>query len=67
MSAGLAIVARIGARGDAACQSFERHWRERWTDLARQAPDLTSIDLVLAEALVAGADRARVAEESHDT
>ena len=38
--------------------------RDRWTDLARQAPDMTSIDLVLAEALIAGAERARLAEET---
>jgi hypothetical protein len=34
-------------------------WRPRWTQLARQAPDLTSIDLVLAEAQIAATDRAR--------
>ena len=62
MSASLALVARISARGDEACRSFERAWRGRWTDLARQAPALTSIDLVLAEALVAGAERARSAK-----
>ena len=59
MSLSLALVARIAARGDEACRSFERGWRARWTDLARQAPDLTSIDLVLAEAIVAAAERAR--------
>ena len=59
MSASLALVARIAARGDEACRSFERTWRGRWTDLARQAPDLTGIDLVLAEALIAAAERAR--------
>jgi len=59
MSASLALVARISARGDEDCRSFERAWRARWTDLARQAPDLTSIDLVLAEALIAAAERAR--------
>ena len=62
MSASLALVARISARGNDACQSFERAWRGRWTDLARQAPALTSIDLVLAEALVAGTERARFAQ-----
>jgi hypothetical protein len=66
MSAALAVVARIAARGDGACQSFERHWRERWTGLARQAPDLAAIDLVLAEALMAGVDRTRFAEEPDD-
>jgi hypothetical protein len=54
-------LARISARGDEDCRSFERAWRARWTDLARRAPDLTSIDLVLAEALVAATDRARFA------
>jgi hypothetical protein len=64
MSASLALVARIAARGNDACRSFERAYRGRWTDLARQAPEMTNIDLVLAEALIAGADRARPMEES---
>jgi hypothetical protein len=57
MSIALALVARISARGDEDCRSFERAWRPRWTDLARQAPRLTSIDLVLAETLIAAAER----------
>jgi hypothetical protein len=61
LSISLALVARISARGDEDCRSFERAWRPRWTDLARQAPRLTSIDLVLAEALIAAAERARFA------
>jgi len=61
MSMSLALVARISARGDEDCRAFERAWRARWTDLARQAPDLTSIDLVLAEALIAATERARFA------
>ena len=61
MSASLALVARISARGDEDCRSFERAWRARWTDLARQAPDLAGIDLVLAEALIAATERARFA------
>jgi hypothetical protein len=64
MSASLALVARIAARGDEACRSFERDWRDCWAGLARQAPDLAGIDLVLAEALIAGADRTRLAEET---
>ena len=64
MSASLALVARIAARGNEACQAFERGWRPRWADLARQAPELASIDLVLAEALIAGAERTRFAEEA---
>ena len=59
MSASLALVARIAARGDEACRSFERTWRGRWTDLAWQAPALVGIDLVLAEAHLAAAERAR--------
>ncbi|MGH3275416.1 MAG: hypothetical protein ACRDNZ_13975, partial [Streptosporangiaceae bacterium] len=31
MSASLALVARIAARGDEACRSFERSWRDCWT------------------------------------
>jgi hypothetical protein len=64
MSASLALVARIAARGDESCRSFERSWRDRWTDLAWQAPDMVGIDLVLGEALIAGVERARIAEES---
>lgn len=64
MSASLALVARIAARGNEACRVFERGWRPRWADLARQAPELASIDLVLAEALIAGMERTRFAEEA---
>ncbi|HVB42481.1 MAG TPA: hypothetical protein VNF47_07195 [Streptosporangiaceae bacterium] len=66
MSAALALAARIAARGDEQFQAFERAWRERWADLARRAPDLVQIDLVLAEALIAGAQLASVAEVQHD-
>ena len=62
MSASLALVARIAARGNEACRSLERACRDRWTDLARQAPDMTSMDLVLAEALIASAERVRLVE-----
>ena len=62
MSASLALVARIAARGNEDCRSFERGWRGTWTALARQAPNLTSIDLVVAEALIAAAERARFTE-----
>jgi hypothetical protein len=63
MSAALALAARIAARGDDKCQAFERLWRERWADLAQRAPDLVQIDLVLAEALIAGAERVGAAKE----
>ena len=59
MSASLALVARIAARGDEACRGFERSWRSRWTDLAWQAPALAGIDLVLAEGRLAAAERTR--------
>ncbi len=64
VSTALALVARIAARGDEACRSFERGWRDCWAGLARQAPDLVGIDLVLAEALIAGTGRARLAEDT---
>jgi 5-formyltetrahydrofolate cyclo-ligase len=64
MSASLALVARIAARGNELCRSFERTYRDRWADLARQAPEMTSIDLVLAEALIASTERVRLVEES---
>ncbi len=57
MSASLALVARIAARGYEDCRSFERTWRGHWTALSRQAPHLTTIDLVLAEAVIAAAER----------
>ena len=63
MSAALALTARIAARGDEKCQAFEHLWRERWASLAQHAPDLAQIDLVLAEALTAGAERASAAKE----
>jgi hypothetical protein len=63
MSAALALTARIAARGDEKCQAFERVWRERWTGLARGAPDMAQIDLVLAEALIAGVERAGAVRE----
>ena len=61
MSTALALVARIAARGYDDCRTFEHAWRPRWTDLARRAPALTAIDLVLAEALIASTERARFA------
>lgn len=64
MSAALALVARLAARGDGACRSHEWVWRELWAGLASRAPDQAGIDLVLAEALVAGAANARMAKES---
>jgi superfamily I DNA/RNA helicase len=64
MSASMALVARIAARGNDACGALERACRDRWTDLARQAPEMTSIDLVIAEALIASTESVRLVEES---
>jgi hypothetical protein len=64
MSAALALVARLAARGDPACREYELAWRELWAGLASRAPDLVGTDLVLAEALIAGAESARAAKES---
>lgn len=64
MSLSLALVARIAARGDVPCEAFELTWRDRWTDVARRAPDLVQTDLVLAEALISGIERTSVGEES---
>jgi hypothetical protein len=64
MSASLALAARMAARGNEACRAFEGAWRSRWAELARQAPELAGIDLVLAEALIAGMERTRFAEEA---
>jgi hypothetical protein len=51
-SAALAIVARRAARGDVRCQHMEQMYRPRWHQLAISAPELVTIDLVLAELLV---------------
>jgi len=51
-SAAFAIVARLAARGDQACQDVERGFRATWALLAEGAPDLVVIDLVLAELLI---------------
>jgi hypothetical protein len=51
-SAALAILARLAARGDAACRSAEQMFRADWARLAVGAPDLVTIDLILAELLI---------------
>lgn len=66
MSMALALVARIAARGNEKCRSFEWLWRELWAGLARAAPDLAGIDLILAEALVAGAEATQTQREYGD-
>jgi hypothetical protein len=57
VSAALAILARLAARGDAACRSAEQLFRTDWIRLAAGAPDLVIIDLILAELLI-GLDNA---------
>jgi hypothetical protein len=67
MSAALALVARLAARGDDVCRERERAWRELWVGLASRAPDLVGIDLVLAEVLMSGADGARMRRGSNES
>lgn len=57
-SSALAIVARLAARGDANCQRMAQRFRPQWVRLASAAPDLVTIDLVLAELLISYADMA---------
>jgi hypothetical protein len=58
MSAALAVAARLAACGDEDCRSLERAYRDIWAGLAREAPDLVAIDLIVAEALIAASDTA---------
>ncbi|GIH50615.1 hypothetical protein SAMN05421833_12814 [Microbispora rosea] len=50
-SAAFALIARLAARGDEACRAAEQTFRNDWAHLASVAPDLVTIDLVLAELL----------------
>ncbi|UOE20242.1 hypothetical protein NI17_003070 [Thermobifida halotolerans] len=63
VSAALAVTARLAARDVRPCQRLEDRCRQTWTELAAAAPDLTAIDLVLAELTLAGTERARLFEE----
>ncbi|MEV7005867.1 hypothetical protein [Streptosporangium sp. NPDC051022] len=61
LSIACALIARIAARGHEGCLYLEREFRPLWRALAKIAPDLTALDLVRAELLVAvkaGADSA---------
>ncbi|MEU8799779.1 hypothetical protein [Spirillospora sp. NPDC048819] len=51
-SAALALAARLAARGDEGAISAERSLRKWWLPLATLAPELTGIDLVVAELLL---------------
>lgn len=64
MSAALAIAARLAARGDEVCRAFEWTWRDLWAGVARRAPDIVEIDLVLAEVMIAATERASEVRES---
>ncbi|MEU9887672.1 hypothetical protein [Sphaerisporangium sp. NPDC051011] len=55
-SIALACIARLAAHGDEACRSAEQVLRAEWARLASAAPDLVTIDLVLAELLMAAQD-----------
>jgi hypothetical protein len=51
-SAAFALIARTAARGDERCRAAEQNFRADWIRLATVAPELTTIDLVLAELLL---------------
>jgi len=55
MSVALALTSRLSARGNHRCRALEREFHGQWITLARHAPRLVAIDLVLAEALIVGA------------
>ncbi|MFE7956343.1 hypothetical protein [Streptomyces sp. NPDC057413] len=52
LSLGCALIARLAAAGDARAAGLERGLRHLWTPLASHAPDLTAVDIALAECLV---------------
>ena len=47
-----AMAMDMAGRGNSNCAMLEREYRGKWGNLALYAPELVSIDLVLAEALV---------------
>lgn len=53
-SLGCSLIARLAAAGDARAAKLERGLRPLWTSVAAHAPDLTAVDLALAECLVTG-------------
>lgn len=56
ISLGLAITARYAARGNEPALRHMDFQRRGWADLAAVIPQLVTIDLILAELLVAGAE-----------
>ncbi|MFK4100421.1 hypothetical protein ACI2L1_10170 [Streptomyces sp. NPDC019531] len=51
-SLGCALIARLAAAGDTRAAKLEGGLRPLWTSIAAHAPDLTAVDLALAECLV---------------
>jgi hypothetical protein len=51
-SLGCALIARLAAAGDPRAVKLERGLRPLWASVAAHAPDLTAVDLALAECLV---------------
>lgn len=51
-SLGCALIARLAAVGDPRAVRLERGLRPLWTSVTAHAPDLTAVDLALAECLV---------------
>ncbi|WP_440098479.1 hypothetical protein [Streptosporangium sp. H16] len=51
-STAFALLARLAARGDTDCVRAEQLFRVDWARLAAVAPDLVTIDLILAELLI---------------
>ncbi|MGX1311030.1 hypothetical protein RKD24_001149 [Streptomyces calvus] len=52
LSLGCALIARLAAAGDARAAGLERGLRHLWAPVASHAPDLTAVDIALAECLV---------------
>ncbi|HZX38056.1 MAG TPA: hypothetical protein VFF37_06945 [Streptomyces sp.] len=52
LSLGCALIARLAAAGDTRAAKLEGGLRPLWTSVAAHAPDLTAVDLALAECLV---------------
>lgn len=55
ISIGFALVSRYAARGSRRAKKFIGRQRRAWVSLARVAPKLVTIDIILAELLIAGA------------
>ena len=53
LSMALAWLARRGVSGDAECVTLMQKLQGLWVELARFAPDLVTIDLIVAELLQA--------------